>query len=302
MDRWISMRRCRGAAVARRGFALLLGAMALLAGPVVGAKSIGAFNAATFNLRFNTPADGLDAWPHREAAVKALIRFHEFDLVGTQEGRIEQVQALQRMPGWARVGVGRDDGKQGGEHAAIFFRTARFERLGHGDFWLSATPDKPSISWDSPCCHRIASWAQLRDRESGGEFFVFNVHFDHEGVVARRESARLLVRKVADIAGSAPVIVLGDFNATPDAEPIGTMTAVFRDAVRISEAPPYGPEGTFNGFRFDAPAQKRIDYIFLSPGWRVLRLGVLTDSLRGRFPSDHFPVVARLQQEGEHAR
>lgn len=280
--------------------AALLGALlALLAGPVAWSQRSGeeaaAFNVATYNLRLNTPDDGDNAWPQREAAVKALVQYHGFDLMGTQEGLIAQVQALEQMPGWARVGVGRDDGRQGGEHAAIFFRTARFELLQHGDFWLSATPERPSISWDSRCCHRIATWARLRDRQAGRSFFVFNVHFDHEGVVARRESARLLVRQVAQIAGTAPVIVLGDFNSTPDTEQIGTLAAALRDAARLSETPVYGPVGTFNGFKFDAPALDRIDYVFLSPGWRVLRLGVLTDSLRGRYPSDHFPVVARLR-------
>lgn len=272
--------------------------MVLLAGPVARAQRDAggelAFNVATYNLRLNTPDDGPDAWPHRVAAVKALVQYHAFDLMGTQEGLIEQVEALEAMPGWARVGVGRDDGRRGGEHAAIFFRSARFELLKHGDFWLSATPDQPSISWDSRCCNRIATWAQLRDRAAGRTFFVFNVHFDHEGVVARRESARLLVRKVAQIAGRAPVIVLGDFNSTPDTEQIATLTAALRDAVPLSETPVYGPVGTFNGFKFDAPAQDRIDYVFLSRGWRVLGLAVLTDSTRGRYPSDHFPVAVRL--------
>jgi endonuclease/exonuclease/phosphatase family metal-dependent hydrolase len=99
--------------------------------------------------------------------VKALIRHHEFDIVATQEGLIDQIRELDAMPGWARVGVGRDDGKQGGEHSAIYFRSARFELRRHGDFWLSATPDKPSISWDSRCCNRLATWAELRDKSIG---------------------------------------------------------------------------------------------------------------------------------------
>lgn len=252
------------------------------------------FNVATYNLRLNTPDDGVDAWPRREAAVKALIQYHELDIVGTQEGLIEQIEALETMPGYARVGVGRDDGKRAGEHAAIFFRRARFELLGQGNFWLSATPERPSISWDSRCCHRLATWARLRDRSNGRRFVVLNVHFDHEGVVARRESALLLVRKAAQIAGALPVIVLGDFNSTPDTEQIATMNAALRDAWKLSETPPYGPPGTFNGFHFDTPALDRIDYIFLGPGIRVLKLGVLTDSMQGHYPSDHFPVVARL--------
>lgn len=250
---------------------------------------------ATYNLRLNEPGDGLDAWPHRKEMVKALIRFHEFDIVATQEGLIDQLRDLDAMPGWARVGVGRDDGKEGGEHSAIYFRRERFELRRHGDFWLSATPDKPSMSWDSKCCHRLATWAELRDRASGREFLVFSVHFDHEGPQSRRESAKLMLAKVSELAGGKPVVCAGDYNAGPDSEPIATMRAGLRDAFAESETPPYGPVGTFNGFRFDAADARRIDYLFLTPGIRVLRYGVLTDSQRGRYPSDHFPVVVRLQ-------
>lgn len=265
-----------------------------LAAPLAWAQAAPPFNAATYNLRLNEPSDGADAWPHRKAAVKALIQYHELDLIGTQEGLIDQIEDLETMPGFARVGVGRDDGRRSGEHSAIFFRTARFELLQHGDFWLSATPDRPSISWDSRCCHRLATWARLRDRASGRAFVALSVHFDHEGPQSRRESAHLLLRQARALAGDLPVVCLGDFNAPPDSEPIRTMAAGLRDAYRVSETPPYGPPGSFNGFRFDAPAQDRIDYVFLGPGLRVLRYGVLTDSLRGRYTSDHFPVVVRL--------
>ena len=249
---------------------------------------------ATYNLRLNLQEDGADAWPHRQEAVKALIRYHELDIVSTQEGLIDQIEALEAMPGWARVGAGRDDGKRGGEHSAIFYRQGRFSLQRHGDFWLSATPDVPSISWDSRCCNRLASWAQLQDKETGKAFVVISVHFDHEGVVSRRESAKLLLRKVAELAGPLPVLCTGDFNAVPESEPIRTMLAGLRDARAISESAPYGPVGTFNGFKIDAAAADRIDYIFVTPGVRIQKYGVLTDSARGHFPSDHFPLVTRV--------
>ncbi len=264
---------------------------ALLA-PAVQAQVV--FNAATYNLRLNLASDGADAWPQRKEAVKALIRYHEIDLLGTQEGLIDQIEDLAAMPGYAHVGVGRDDGKRGGEFAAIFYRTDRFALLANGDFWLSPTPDVPGKGWDAKCCNRIASWARLRERASGREFFVFSVHFDHEGVVARRESAHLMLRKMREIAGDAPLLCLGDFNATPESEPIGIMAAGLRDAFQISATPPYGPVGTFNGFKLDAPLKDRIDYIFLGPRWRVLRYAALTDRYNARFPSDHLPVVARV--------
>lgn len=275
------------------------GAMLVLALAAQGAAAQGspreeAINAATFNLRLNTPDDHANAWPHREAMVKALIQHHELDLVATQEGLIEQITALESMPGWGRVGVGRDDGAKGGEHAAIFYRTARFKVERHGDFWLSATPDKPSISWDSRCCNRLTSWAQLKDLKTGRSFLVSSSHFDHEGVVSRRESAKLLVARLQQLAGTLPVLGMGDFNALPDSEPVAIMKAAYRDAYTLSETPPYGPVGTFNAFKWDTPAADRIDYIWLTPQVRVLKYAVLTDSLRGRYPSDHFPVVVRL--------
>lgn len=250
--------------------------------------------AATYNLRLNIASDGPNAWPQRRDAVRALIRYHAIDLLGTQEALPDQVDDLAAMPGFATVGVGRDDGKRGGEHAAIFYRTERFDLLNKGDFWLSPTPAVPSKGWDAKCCNRLASWAQLRDKPLGRVFYVFSVHFDHEGVVARRESAQLMLRQMRAIAGDAPVLCLGDLNATPETEPVRIMLNGLRDAYRISETLPYGPVGTFNGFKLDAPLLDRIDYVLVSSQWRVLRYAALTDTHNARFPSDHLPVVTQL--------
>jgi endonuclease/exonuclease/phosphatase family metal-dependent hydrolase len=253
------------------------------------------FNVATYNLRYDNPKDGKNVWPARRDAMRALVRYHGFDLWGTQEGLENQLADLDTLNEYARVGVGRDDGKQAGEHSAIFYRRERFALEDHGDFWLSATPDKPSMGWDARCCKRLVTWARLRDKPSGQLFLVLNAHFDHEGVVARRESARLLVERSRALAGKLPLIVLGDFNSTPDSEVVATLSATLRDARAISQTPAYGPLETFNDFDISQPAQERIDYVFLSPQWQVLRYAVLTDSMEARYPSDHFPVVARLR-------
>jgi endonuclease/exonuclease/phosphatase family metal-dependent hydrolase len=281
----------------RPGFLLarLCSVLAMAAGLAGVARAQMEFNAATYNLRLDTAVDGPNAWPYRKDAVRALLRYHGIDLLGTQEGLMDQVEDLGAMPGFAWVGVGRDDGQRAGEHSAIFYRSARFELLAHGDFWLSATPEVPSRSWDSPCCNRLATWAKLRERASRQDFYVFSVHFDHAGLVSRRESARLMVRRMHDIAGDAPVLCLGDFNATPESEPIAIMAGAFRDARQVSETPPYGPVGTLNGFKLDAPFIERIDYVWLGPRWRVLDYAALTDSTDARFPSDHLPVVVRLR-------
>ncbi|MGI4719056.1 MAG: endonuclease/exonuclease/phosphatase family protein [Janthinobacterium lividum] len=252
------------------------------------------FNVATYNLRYDNPGDGPNAWPARKEAVKALIRYHEFDIVGTQEGLAGQIADLGQMEEFDHVGVGRDDGRQAGEHSAIFFRKSRFALLDKGDFWLSETPDRPSLGWDATCCHRLASWARLRDRASKRVFFVFSVHFDHEGEQARRASADLVLRKIAEIARGEPAICVGDFNSTPETVQMRTMATAMRDAARVSKAPPYGPSGTYNGFRLDAAMSDRIDYIFVDRHVEVLKYAVLSDSVERRYPSDHHPVVARV--------
>lgn len=263
--------------------------------PAAVAQQDATLNIATYNLRMNTERDGANAWPHRKELVKSLVRYHDFDVLATQEGLPDQIADLEGMPEYAHVGVGRDDGKHTGEHSAIFYKRQRFKLLRAGDFWLSQTPDRPSLGWDATCCHRIASWAQLQERPSGRKFYVFSVHFDHEGQVARRESAKLMLKKVKEIAGGEPVIVAGDFNSLPESEQIATMKTLLADAFDITTKPRYGPVGTFNGFKIDSPLEERIDYIFVSPQVKVLSYATLTDSRHGRFPSDHLPVAIKAR-------
>jgi len=252
-----------------------------------------ALTIASYNLRYNNSGDGENAWPNRKENVKALIRFHEFDLFGTQEGLIGQIKDIAELNEFSYYGKGRDDGKEGGEHSVIFYKKDRFRLLASGDFWLSETPDKPGKGWDATCCNRICSWVKLKDNMTGKEFYFFNVHFDHQGVQARKESGKLMVKKIREIAGNSTVICTGDFNSTPETEQILEMQSLLKDAQKVSEAPPYGPEGTFNAFKFDAPMKDRIDYIFVSNNIRVLKYGVLTDAKDQRYPSDHQPVVIR---------
>jgi endonuclease/exonuclease/phosphatase family metal-dependent hydrolase len=280
-------------------FAMLLafantpGAAAAAAAPAA-PHSAASLNVATYNLRYNRAEDGANAWPARKEMVKALIRYHEFDIFGTQEGLADQIADLAQMAEFDHVGVGRDDGKQAGEHSAIYFRKSRFALLNKGDFWLSETPERPSFGWDARCCHRLVSWAKLRERTSGRSLFVFSVHFDHEGELARRASADLVLRKIAEIARGEAAICLGDFNSTPETAQMQTMAHAMRDAFLVSATPPYGPLGTFNNFHLDAPMKDRIDYIFVDRHFEVRKYAVLSDSLDRRYPSDHHPVVARV--------
>jgi endonuclease/exonuclease/phosphatase family metal-dependent hydrolase len=250
---------------------------------------------ATYNLRYDNPGDGINAWPNRKENVKALIRFHDFDIFGTQEGLVNQLKDLCEIPGYTYFGAGRDDGLSGGEHSAIFYKTDRFKLLDAGNFWLSETPDKPGKGWDATCCNRICSWIKFKDANTKKVFFVFNVHFDHQGVVARKESGKLMMQKIKEISGDTPVIFTGDLNSTPDTEQVQTIQTIMSDSYMITALPPYGPVGTFNGFRFDAALKERIDYIFVSRHFSVSKYAVLTDALEQRYPSDHMPVVADVE-------
>ncbi|MFT3740807.1 MAG: endonuclease/exonuclease/phosphatase family protein [Breznakibacter sp.] len=258
-------------------------------------KQHATMNIATFNLRFDTPGDGENAWPNRREFVKRLIAYHEFDIMGTQELLHGQISDLLQMEGWAYTGSGRDDGLQGGEHSAIFYRKDRFKLLLNGDFWLSETPEKPSLGWDATCCNRICSWAKFKDKSSNRIFFVFNAHFDHQGQEARKQSGRLMVQKIKELAAGFPVVFCGDLNSTPDTDQVKHVGEFLNDGFTTTQMPPYGPIGTFSAFRIDAPLHERIDYIFVSKHFTVLTYGALTDFLDHRFPSDHLPVVVKVR-------
>ena len=246
---------------------------------------------ASYNLRYNTTYDGENAWPNRKEMVKSLITYHDFDIFGTQEGYDSQLKDICELENYAYIGRGRDDGGSAGEHSAIVYKKDRFKLLDSGDFWLSETPDVPGKGWDATCCNRICSWAKFKDLKSKKEFYFFNVHFDHEGVVARQESGKLMVQKIKEIAGKTPVICTGDFNSTPDTEQIKSLQFILNDSYLISSQKPYGPVGTFNAFNLNAELKHRIDYVFTDNRLKVLKYGVLSDMDNGRFPSDHFPVV-----------
>ena len=247
----------------------------------------------TYNLRYNTDSDGINAWPNRKENVKALIRFHEFEIFGVQEALRGQLNDVAELTDFAFIGKGRDDGQEGGEHSAIFYKKDRFKLLQSGDFWLSETPEKPGKGWDATCCNRICSWGKFQDVVTKKDFYFVNVHFDHQGVEARRQSGHLMVKKIKEIAGNSTVILTGDFNSTPETEQIKTIQTLLNDSHEVTKVAPYGPEGTFNSFKFEAAMDKRIDYIFVSKNVEVLKYGVLTDAKEKRYPSDHQPVVIK---------
>ena len=248
---------------------------------------------ATFNLRMDTPSDGENAWFHRKDMVNDLIRFYGFDLFGTQEGFTHQLNDILRLSDYRFIGVGRDDGKDAGEHCAIFYRSDRFKVLDQGDFWLSEHPEKPGRGWDGTCCNRICTWGKFEDLKNHKQFYFFNVHYEYEGDVARRESSNLMISRIKSIAGNQPVFLTGDFNAFPTEEPIRILndSGFLNDSYKITKEAPFGPVCTYHGYDSTIKTEERLDYIWVTDSIQIDKYGVLTNTLYGHTPSDHFPVM-----------
>jgi endonuclease/exonuclease/phosphatase family metal-dependent hydrolase len=264
------------------------------------AVSTNALRVMSFNIRYNEPRDGVNAWANRKTKVSDVIRFHKADLIGVQEAQYNQLQDLEKLlPDFAWCGVGRD-GPEKGEFSAILYRKSRFKLLATKTFWLSETPTAVgSKGWDANF-PRIVTWANFEDRQTKKKFFLFNTHFDHIGAKARAESAKLLLAEVPRIAGKLPFVVTGDFNATEDTNVYRILTGkedagAFKllDGRYLSQHGHFGGVSTWNAFKELEPNRK-IDYVFVGAGTKVLEHGVLSDRWEGLWASDHLPVLAEV--------
>ncbi|MFH1737504.1 MAG: alpha/beta hydrolase fold domain-containing protein [bacterium] len=260
----------------------------------------------TFNIRQNNPNDGVDAWPNRKDRVAEMIGArYRVDLAGLQEvfkGQLEDLE--ERLPGYAWIGVARDDGKEQGEFCPIFFRAERVELLENGTFWLSETPEIPGKKgWDA-ACNRIVTWGKFRDKKSGRLFYHFNTHFDHVGRQARQESTKLLWQRISSTTQNIPVVVTGDFNTRENSqiyalltgkEPMGDTHSDLKDGRYVSINGHEGPTTTSTDWTTIRPPETKIDYIFVRNGVEVMKHRVLDDCFDGHYPSDHLPVLADVK-------
>lgn len=277
----------------------------------------------SYNIRYHNTGDDANGnvWAKRCQVICDQINFEDPDVFGAQEVLVGQLHdLLGRLDGYGYIGVGRDDGKEAGEYAAIFYKKDRMKLLHDGHFWLSETPDIPKLGWDAACI-RICTWGEFRQKKTGLRVFYFNLHMDHVGIVARREAAKLAVKKIKEIAKGAPVVLTGDFNVdqTDEIYRIFTTSGVLYDSYEQARLR-FAENGTFNDFHPEYTSGSRIDHVFVSPSFKVDRYAMLTNmywtadpdasgdnkstqapgevSFRKaqlRTPSDHYPVLVKLK-------
>lgn len=251
----------------------------------------------TYNIRLDIASDGINNWSNRKDYFNAQLQFYNPDIFGIQEALPNQVRDIvAALETYKNISMGRD-GVEKGEASSLFFKKDRFTLLQGATFWLSETPNVISKGWDA-ALNRICTYALLKDKETKKHLWVFNTHLDHMGEQARTESLALIVTKIKQLnTQNYPVILMGDFNSEPQEERIKQLKKSMDDSRDISIQKPFGPNGTFNGFKHNEPVTKIIDYIFLSKNnpFLVTKYAILSDSKDLRYPSDHLPVYIELK-------
>ncbi|MBK8518165.1 MAG: endonuclease/exonuclease/phosphatase family protein [Saprospiraceae bacterium] len=252
--------------------------------------------AMTYNIRLDVASDGENRWTQRKDYFTAQIQFYEPDIMGIQEALPHQVTEIAKaLTDYNFIGTGRD-GIGKGESSNIFYKPERFNLKDSGTFWLSETPDIISKGWDA-AYNRVCTYGLFKDKKSKKTFWVFNTHLDHMGEVARSKSIELILSKISMLnTKKYMVIFMGDLNSEPNTDRIIALKKVMDDSRDISSEKPFGPSGTFNGFKHNEPVTRLIDYIFVSKSTKikVKKYAVLSDSKDLRYPSDHLPVYVEI--------
>lgn len=247
----------------------------------------------SYNIRYDNDWDIDNNWNDRKEKLIKQIKTYNPSILGIQEGLYNQIQYIDScLTNYKYIGVGREDGISKGEYSAIFYDSTLFRVINHYTFWLSETPDTVSVGWDA-ALERICTYGLFEEIQTKKDIWVFNTHFDHQGILARENSAKFLAIQIGQIIDD-PVILMGDLNSEPNEKPIEVLRAKLDDAKEISETAFFGPAGTFNGFSNDV-ISKRIDYFF-TKRLRVLSYSHIYERLENKkHISDHLPVLIKIE-------
>jgi endonuclease/exonuclease/phosphatase family metal-dependent hydrolase len=119
---------------------------------------------------------------------------------------------------------------------------------------------------------------------AGREVLFLNTHLDHRRDPAEREHSATELKVIVAAAGNKPVILVGDFNAPPEAKSNVTIRGFLADTWPLLNREP----------GFTIPVKKptrRIDYIWITPASITpVKMAVIQSEA-----SDHLPIVAELR-------
>ena len=275
--------------IKRTGIALLL--FAALFAPSCKRAASDTLVVMSYNIRNSHANDGENAWEIRRTATPAMLNAVKPDIFGIQEAYPEQEQYIvEQCPRFAAFGVGRTDGANEGERMSVIYNTEVLEKLDGGTWWLSETPDVPSVGWDARY-PRTATWVKMKDLRNGKLFFFVNTHLDHVGVQARREGLKMIVSKIKEMDSTIPMVLTGDLNVEPADSCLMVLDGLMlsaRATAAVTEDTP-----SFNGF--EGP-KTVIDYIYYSGFQGADEFRVVTEEYDSKpFISDHYPIVSKLK-------
>lgn len=276
---------------------LLFALAALVAFPQISdakKKDSDGLKVMSYNIRYGSAEDGTNSWQYRWPATISMLNEVQPDVFGVQEALDFQLTLVSEMArNYKNVGVGREDGKHDGEHMAIFWNKKTVKMLKWGTFWLSETPEKPSMGWDA-ACFRTATWALMKDKKTGKKFYFVNTHLDHVGKEARKLGLKLIVDRIDDINPEKyPMVLTGDFNVRPDNPCLVDLDKIMTSTRKIAKKT--DSKGTFNGWRKDREGGV-IDYIYVSGFGEVVEYETITKKYADRsFVSDHYPIMSVLK-------
>ena len=247
----------------------------------------------SYNIRMGVAKDGTNSWEYRYPATALMLQDQMPDVFGVQEAFEFQIRFIEdNFADYDSVGVGRDNGKSEGEFMSIFWNKKTVKMVKWGTFWLSETPEKPSKGWDA-ACKRTATWALMKDKNTGKMFYFVNTHLDHRGSEARRQGLNLIVSRIDEINKKGyPMVLTGDFNIKPDNVALVGLEEKMQSARKI--APKTDNNPTFNGWG-KAKSDMVIDYIYVSRFSACPEYHTVNEKYgQWKYISDHYPVYAKL--------
>ena len=245
----------------------------------------------SYNIRMGTAKDGTNSWEYRYPATALMLKDQMPDVFGVQEAFNFQIKFIEEnFTDYDSFGVGRDNGKSEGEFMSIFWNKKTVKMIKGGTFWLSETPEKPSMGWDA-ACKRTATWALMKDKKTGKKFYFVNTHLDHKGTEAQKNGLKLIVDRIAEInPDGLPMVLTGDFNIEPKNPALKDLDARMQSARKIAEKT--DDHATYNGW---GKSSTMIDYIYVSGFSSCPEYQTVTKRYADRkFISDHYPICATL--------